>query len=67
MAHFALSDIGAGRFHAFERFSREALGLAGAQASPFRVWLEDWAAQALGAERFPLRLTARGEGVALGW
>lgn len=42
MAHFALTDAKAGRFHAFERFSRGALGLAGVEASPFRVWLEDW-------------------------
>lgn len=42
MAHFALSDITGGKFHAFERLSRGAAGLAGAQAEPFRVWLEDW-------------------------
>lgn len=42
MAHFALTDEKAGRFVAFERFSRSALGLAGVEASPFRVWLEDW-------------------------
>lgn len=43
MAHFGLTDA-AGRTHrAFERFSRGAAGLAGAQASPFRVWLEGWA------------------------
>jgi predicted secreted hydrolase len=61
MGHFALSDIGAGRFHAFERFSREALGLAGAQAQPFRVWLEGWEAKAPEGGVFPLRLTARGD------
>src|SRR2546427_4764027 len=44
VAHFAVSDITGGRFHAFSRSSREALGLAGASASPFRVWLEDWSA-----------------------
>jgi predicted secreted hydrolase len=42
MAHFALSDIEDGRFHAFERLSRGAAGLAGASAEPFQVWLEDW-------------------------
>ncbi len=30
MAHFALTDVAGGRFHAFERLSRAALGLAGA-------------------------------------
>ncbi len=44
MAHFAVADGKAQRFHAFERFSRGALGLAGADASPFHVWLEDWQA-----------------------
>ena len=41
-AHFALSDIASDRFHAFERYSRPGPGLAGAQAVPYRVWLEDW-------------------------
>jgi predicted secreted hydrolase len=41
-AHFALTDVDAGRFHYFDRFSRGAAGLAGAQASPYQVWLEDW-------------------------
>lgn len=59
MAHFALSDLDSGRFYFAERFSRAALGLAGAQGAPFRVWLEDW--QASGpAETFPMRLQADG-------
>jgi predicted secreted hydrolase len=41
-AHFALSDIEADQFHAFERYSRPGPGLAGAQADPYKVWLEDW-------------------------
>jgi predicted secreted hydrolase len=41
-AHFALSDIEANEFHAFERYSRPGPGLAGAQPDPYRVWLEDW-------------------------
>ena len=45
MAHFALSDVAARAFHAFERTSRSALGLAGARASPFRVWVETWSAE----------------------
>jgi predicted secreted hydrolase len=65
MGHLALSDIGGGRFHATERFSREALGLSGARAEPFRVWLEDWSAEATGDGALPLRLTARGEDVSL--
>jgi predicted secreted hydrolase len=65
MGHLALSDIGGGRFHTTERFSRGALGLSGARAGPFRVWLEDWSAEAAGDGALPMRLTARGEGVSL--
>jgi len=42
MGHLAVTDSAGGRFHAFERFSRGAVGLSGASADPFRVWLEDW-------------------------
>lgn len=42
MAHFALTDVAAGKFYFYERFARGAAGLAGAQAAPFAVWLEDW-------------------------
>lgn len=42
MAHLAVTDVAGARFHAFERFARGAVGLAGARARPFRVWLEDW-------------------------
>jgi predicted secreted hydrolase len=41
-AHFAVSDIANERFYAFERYSRPGPGLAGAQADPYRVWLDDW-------------------------
>jgi len=46
MAHFAVTDVDQGRFHAAERFSRGALDLAGARPLPFRVWLGDWQAGA---------------------
>lgn len=42
-AHLALSEIAPKRFTALQRFSRGALGLAG--ASPQKVWLEDWSAE----------------------
>lgn len=64
LAHFALTDAEAGRFHAFERTSRMAAGLAGAQAVPFRVWLEDWSAAGKGGDP-PWRLTAREGDVAI--
>jgi len=49
IAHFAVTDVAGGRFHAFSRTSREALGLAGASASPFRVWVDDWSAEGDGS------------------
>ena len=44
LAHFALSNLDGGSFHAAERVRRGALELAGARAEPFAVWLEDWQA-----------------------
>ncbi|MFT5197051.1 MAG: putative secreted hydrolase [Cellvibrionaceae bacterium] len=41
-AHFTISDIESGEFYFFEKFSRGAAGLAGAQAEPYQVWVEDW-------------------------
>jgi predicted secreted hydrolase len=45
MAHFALTDVAGGRYQAFERFARGAAGLAGAQGTPYQIWLEDWGAE----------------------
>jgi predicted secreted hydrolase len=42
MAHFAVTDVAGKRFAADERFSRGALGLAGARIEPFQVWVESW-------------------------
>jgi predicted secreted hydrolase len=41
-AHFAVSDISRDDFYAFQRYSRPGPGLAGAEAKPYHVWLEDW-------------------------
>ena len=61
-AHFAVTDTAAGRFHAFSRTSREALELAGASASPYRVWIEDWSVEGDGSSA---RLRAADGDVAL--
>jgi predicted secreted hydrolase len=45
MAHFAFTDVSAGKHRSFERISRGAAGLAGAQANPYQVWLEDWSVE----------------------
>ena len=42
VAHFAITDVAGRRFLAEEHFARGSLGLAGAAAEPFRVWVEDW-------------------------
>jgi predicted secreted hydrolase len=42
LAHFAVTDVARHRFRFAVRLARGALGLAGAQADPFRVWVENW-------------------------
>lgn len=63
MAHFALTDTANESHWAFERFSREGPDLAGAQAAPLRVWLEDWSLSATGPDSY--RLYAAADGLAL--
>ncbi len=67
IAHFAITDASAGQFHVAERASRGALGLAGATAEPFRVWIDDWEIRASGdmAEPERWRLRASDEDFAL--
>ncbi len=50
IAHFAVTDVDGKRFYTAERFSRGALGLAGAQAAPFRVWIDNWSLSAAGSD-----------------
>ncbi len=42
IAHLALTDVAGERFYVAEKYSRGALGLAGAKADPFAVWIDDW-------------------------
>lgn len=74
LAHAAVTDVEGGRYLSDERFARGALGLAGATAAPFHVWLEDWDMQgraqggslaariAAGSERFGFDLAIGSEG-----
>jgi predicted secreted hydrolase len=55
LAHFTISDIEGDAFYPAERFSRGAAGLAGAQAEPYRVWLENWLAEQLAPRVVALR------------
>ena len=50
MAHFAVTDVNGGRHSSFERLARGAAGVAGAQAAPYRVWLEDWEVAEIGPD-----------------
>ncbi len=62
-SHFTLSDIQNQNFYPQERFSRGAAGLAGAQAVPYRLWLDDWSIEELSASQVALK--AQGEDVAV--
>ena len=42
IAHLAVTDADDEGFYVAQRYSRGAVGLAGAQAEPFRVWIDDW-------------------------
>ena len=48
LAHFSVTDIARGAFHAFERTGRADLGSAGARAEPFEVFLDHWSLRAEG-------------------
>ena len=68
LGHFALTDVANDRFYFFERFSRQALGLAGAtftEDQPFRVWLETWSAEIDGSARPTVRLRVAEENIAI--
>lgn len=65
MAHLAITSD---EHRSWERFARGALGLAGAQADPFRVWVEDWEVSGtrLRAGELDLELASRREPVLQG-
>ena len=68
MGHFALTDVDGDRFYFFERFSRQALNLAGATFSEdqtFRVWLENWSVEFGGSARPTVRLRATEDNIAI--
>jgi predicted secreted hydrolase len=65
MAHFALTDVDGKRFSFAERFSREALGLAGAGGTPLSVWLEDWSARETSSSPWGMRLAAADGGASI--
>jgi predicted secreted hydrolase len=65
LAHFGLTDVAGARLLASERFARPVLGLAGAQAEPFAVWVEEWRLDGMPGSTFPLRLELASDAAAL--
>lgn len=65
LAHFTVTDVAGERFRSFERWSRGAVGLAGAQGGPFRVWVQDWSTEAVSGQAPPMRLRAAEDGAAI--
>ncbi|HVP33920.1 MAG TPA: lipocalin-like domain-containing protein [Steroidobacteraceae bacterium] len=65
LAHFAISDVAARRFRYAQKLERAALGLAGAEAAPLRVWIDDWSLAASGAGSADLKLAAAQQGYSL--
>ncbi len=65
LAHFAVTDVAAGRFRYAQKVSRAALGLAGAAAEPLHVWVDDWYLKAAPGVATSWLLHAGGEGYEL--
>lgn len=60
MGHLGLSDIKSKKFYSQELFQRSAQGLAGAQAKPLRVWLNDWSIEQKDPDKtFPVLIKAK--------
>ncbi len=65
LAHLAVADVENDLHYGAERFSRGAAELAGAQAEPFRIWLEDWSTEAVGEDTTPMRIRAEDDAFGL--
>jgi len=65
MGHLAISDIAGKRHLSAERFSRAAVGLAGATTDPLRVWLGPWSVRGGGSALFPVQLDASAPGMGI--
>lgn len=59
IGHLAVTDVEREQFHVSQRFSRGSLGLAGASAEPFAVWVEDWSIRAAAVDTWRLRAADR--------
>ena len=57
-AHFAITDAKNNSHNETEIFERGAAGLAGASGAPFRVWIDNWAAEGVNRQASNVKLTA---------
>jgi len=62
IGHFAITDVGNANFHVAQRYARGSLGLAGAQAEPLQVWLEDWS---INSKNSNWQINASGKDIAI--
>lgn len=53
-AHFAVSDIGAKKFHHFQKISRGAFSEAGFEDGERLAWIDDWSCELIGPHDFRL-------------
>jgi predicted secreted hydrolase len=56
LAHFTITDVDGRKFKAFEKLSRGAAGIAGAQGEPlYQVWIENWSVEQIDSKRYRMR------------
>jgi predicted secreted hydrolase len=65
MAHFTISDMKNEEFYCFEKFNRDAVGLAGFQDDPFKINVENWYILGANDGDFPWQLHASQNGITL--
>ena len=65
MGHLAISDISQQKHYQTQRLSRGALGLAGIQQQPFKLWLEDWQITAKNNGEFPWHIQAKDQEISI--
>ncbi|MDQ4079060.1 MAG: hypothetical protein M3220_22805 [Chloroflexota bacterium] len=58
MSHFAITDASGEEFYYDQRFERAGSDLAGAQAEPFQVWLDEWSVEEVEPGLFRLEAEA---------
>ena len=59
---FCLTDLDLGKFYCYERHARAAMGLAGVQSHPLRIWVDSWSATSQADAGDSWRLQAENQG-----